>query len=59
MPKGGKLAAKVCTAHSIFFPAHQKNIICTAKNSICTAKIAISTFSQVPDQHNEDVETHV
>jgi hypothetical protein len=24
MPKGGKLAAKVCTVHSNFFPAHQK-----------------------------------
>jgi hypothetical protein len=40
-PKGSKLAAKVCTAHSKKkFPAQQK--ICSAhqKKILCTSKIA-------------------
>jgi len=44
MPKGVKLATKVCTASSKICTAHQKKIIFTTKKIICTAKIAISTF---------------
>jgi len=52
-PKGGKLAAKVCTVRSKLFFLHTKKFVLHTKkiafvlqkNSICTAKIAISTLS--------------